>query len=222
MKTASYIILYVLILFLFLSCDIIKDTINISKSEEKLILNNLSNNDRTEIKFDISDKIIEIGLFSDSKLISEWEPVYSQLEDSIEYYGNGQIKAKGYTKDGHFHSHWSYFDREGNLSVDRYFSYGSPTNIWLWYDKRGDIIQFEIFNHIKDDGNFIKYFRNGKIKEQRNYANTKLDGNYSLHYDNAKNSKKLEGKYKKGTRNGIWYQINEDGISHEYYHYIVD
>ena len=223
MKIAIYIIPYVLFIFFFISCDSITDTIHFSKNEKSVTINKLSSNNVTKVIFDESGTVISVSLlFSDNKLISEWNPVYNQLSDSIEYYGNGQIKAKGYVKDGKSHSHWSYFDRKGNLSVDRYFSYGKPTNIWLWYDTNGDVMKYEIFNHIKDDGNFTKYFINGKIKEKRNYVNTKLEGEYKLFYDNSTNSKKLEGYYQQGTRIGVWYQFDELGISNPYYHYIVN
>ena len=86
------------------------------------------------INLDDKGFIFNIQTFKNNKIESEWIADNSNIKPSFEYYGNGQIKVKGYLKENKKHSLWSYYDRDGHLLIDRYFNYGKPTSIWIWYD----------------------------------------------------------------------------------------
>ena len=88
-------------------------------------------------KINLNDKglIDNIQTFKNNKLESKWIADNSNLNPFSEYYGNGQIKVKGFLKNNQKHSLWSYYDRDGHLLIDRYFNYGEPTSIWILYDK---------------------------------------------------------------------------------------
>ena len=134
-------------------------------------------------------QIFEIHNFNDKKLSFRFLPdSYIELQDSIEYYGNGKIKTRGYLKDGEKHSLWSYFDRNGHLLVERYFSYGRPSNIWIWYDHHHDnqIIHFEIYEDFRDNGTFTRYYQSGCIKDIKSYSDNKLNGPYTLYNNDCK------------------------------------
>ena len=78
-------------------------------------------------------------------------------------------------KDEKKHSLWSYFDRDGHLLIERYFSYGQPSNIWIWYGHAGhhghhdanktheSISHYEIYTDTRDDGLFYRYYQSSNI-----------------------------------------------------------
>ena len=193
-----YILFAVLTLF-FCSCE--SEISKIIKENNRLIFSN-SNQTQKEIILNDHNQIIEIKNFNDGNLSEKWVPDNIELKDSIEYYGNGKIKTKGYLKDGNKHSLWSYFDREGHLLIERYFSYGNPAYVWIWYDHKGhhDIEHFENYKDFRGDGELTRFYRSGKIKEIKHYLNNKLDGKYILFNNDFDNSVQYTTNYHLGKK----------------------
>ena len=171
-------------------------------------------------------RIIKIETYVDGKKDHLWIPDYSNISsqpDSVAYYGNGQIKEQGYlTETGQQHSLWEYFDRQGHLLIQRFFSYGEPTTIWLWYNHDGhnQIDNYELYDDVRDDGTLTRYYRPFKInigqetektiqniKEIKSYHQGKLTDDYTLFFNALDSSGnqlvQLQGKYGTGDNLGI-------------------
>ena len=183
-------ILLILSTILFNACD--SDSPSIIKSDNKITLFP-SSQIKKELYLNGIGQIIQIETFNDGKLNQIWIPDKTMLEDSIEYYGNGQIKTKGYlvyyTSDiqkehPKKHSLWEYFDRDGHLLIERYFSYDKPTTIWIWYDHDNhEISKYELYENYRDHGTLKRYYRSSNIKEEKKYFESQLTGDYTLFYD---------------------------------------
>ena len=206
MLKLNYIIICMLSIF-FYSCDFNKSVV--IKNDNSILFYN-SNNKYQEFLLDDNGVIKSIQVYKDRKLDIEWIPEYSNMVDHIEYYGNGQIKIKGFIKNKEKHSLWSYYDREGHLLVERYFSYGKPSNIWIWYDHDSHgIDHYTIYTNNRDDGFLKRFYRSSNTKEEKNYSSNRLNGSYMLFYDNLKNSIQIKGSYKSGVKIGNWESFNE-------------
>ena len=192
-------ILFIISAIFFYSCE--SEYSKITKRDNHLVFHNF-NQIKKEIILNSNNQIVEISNFNDGNLSTKWIPNNIELKDSIEYYGNGKIKTKGYLKDREKHSLWSYFDRDGHLLIERYFSYGKPSNIWIWYDHHGHrhIEQFEIYEDFRDDGQLTRFYQSGKTKEVKHYLKNKLDGQYILFNNDIDNSVKHRANYYLGKK----------------------
>ena len=209
--------IYVLALsILFMSCE----TSSIQVLKEGNSINFYRNNLKfKEIILDDMGVILTIQNFKNEKLDTEWIADNSNLKEFFEYYGNGQIKVKGYLKNQKKHSLWKYYDREGHLLIERYFSYDMPSNIWIWYDKDNhDLIdKYKIYSDKRDDGLFTRYYQSLKIKEQKVYVDNKLNGDYNLFYDNSLNTIHIKGKYLAGAKINNWEIFDEQGVFQDFF-----
>ena len=161
-----------------------------------------------------NDGFVEsIQTFKNNKLDSEWIADNSNLQTANEFYGNGQIKVKGYLKNNKKHGLWSYFDRNGHLIIDRYFSYDKPTSIWIWYDhyNHKNVEKYELYEDLRDDGRLTRYFQSSNIKEIKSYTNNQLNGEYFLYHDNKENIINIRGNYLLGTKVGNWELFDRNG-----------
>ena len=209
-----YIVYIVLIIGLY-SCD--SNSHDIVKEDNSIIFYNKTLKLK-QITFDNAGHIRTIQTFKNNKLDTEWTSNNSNLVDMIEYYGNGQVKVKGYLKDGEKHSLWSYFDREGHLLIERYFSYGKPSHIWIWYDHNSHHLDhYQINADDRNDGFLIRNNQSSNIKEKKQYSNQKLNGDYTLFYDNPNNSIQLKGQYLNGAKFGSWTMFNSDGVFQQFF-----
>ena len=205
-------ILFIILTFFAVSCS---NSHSFKKDDSSLIFYCKSSNEKQkEILLNNEGQIIRINTFKDGKISTEWLPNYEDLSTKLTYYGNGQVKEKGYFKNGKKHSLWSYFDRDGHLLIQRYFSYGKPSSIWIWYDHEGShlIDHHQIYEDIRDDGILTRYYRSGNVKEQKQYSNNKLNGNYVLFHDNINNTVQLKGKYVLDAKIGTWETFNDKGV----------
>ncbi len=166
-------------------------------------------------KINLSDEgfVESIQTFKNNQLDSEWIADNSNCQPANEFYGNGQIKVKGYLKNNKKHGLWSYFDRNGHLIIDRYFSYDKPTSIWIWYDhyNNENIEKYELYDDIRDDGNLTRYFQSSNIKEIKSYTNNQLNGEYFLYHDNKENILNIRGNYLSGAKVGNWESFDKNG-----------
>ena len=192
-------ILFIISAIFFYSCE--SEYSKITKRENYLVFHKF-NQIKKEIILNNNNQIVEISNFNDGNLSTKWIPNNIELKDSIEYYGNGKMKTKGYLKDGEKHSLWSYFDRDGHLLIERYFSYGKPSNIWIWYDHHDHhhIEQFEIYEDFRDDGQLTRFYQSGKTKEVKHYLTNKLDGQYILFNNDIDNSVQHRANYYLGKK----------------------
>ena len=195
----------------FISCN--SDSLHVIKENNSIIFYH-TNLKVKQINLDDSGMILNIQTFNNEKLETEWIPDNANLEIFYEYYGNGQIKVKGYFKNKKKHSLWTYYDREGHLLIERYFSYDMPNNIWIWYDHHDHhkIDKYKIYSDYRNDGSFTRFYQSSNIKEKKNYVNNKLDGDYNLFHDNELNSIYLKGQYLSGAKINNWEVFDKQGV----------
>ena len=194
MNNLIKIIFYTSISIFYISCG--SNSLDINKEDNSI---EIYKNNNLIKKYALNDRqqISDIHNFDDGTLSSHWQYNIVELKDSIEYYGNGQIKTKGYLLSGQKHSLWSYYDREGHLLVERYFSYGKPSNVWIWYNPYNlSVEKFEMYSDFRDNGKLLRYFRSGRLKELKNYIDGKLNGPYIL-YENAIKNDIIESSFYK-------------------------
>ena len=179
MFTILRLAFYILSITFFVSCGF--DNVDIVKNENDISFYRSGKMTKQYI-LNAQHQIIDIYVYDDGILSTKWLADDMELIDTVEYYGNGNIKTKGYMLNGNKHSLWTYYDRKGHLLIERYFSYGKPSNVWIWYDHYDNSIQkYEIYSDIRDNGEITRFYRSGGIKEKKNYTANKLNGAYFLY-----------------------------------------
>ena len=88
-----------------------------------------------EIEFSNEGNILTRSFYKNNCISGKWTSLESfNSEDLVlNYYGNGELKSKGYLVDDNFHGHWSYYNRYGELESNRYYFHGEPTGDWYSY-----------------------------------------------------------------------------------------
>ena len=187
---------YILSVIFFISCGL--ESVDIVKNENNIIF---YKNGKMTKQYILNTKhqITDIYVYDDGILNKKWTVNDIELIDTLEYYGNGNVKTKGYMLDGKKHSLWTYYDRKGHLLIERYFSYGQPCNVWLWYNHYDNSIKnYEIYSDLRDNGEITRFYRSGVVKERKNYTANKLNGEYSLY--NIENELIESFNYKMGKK----------------------
>ncbi len=57
----------------------------------------------------------------------------------MEFYPNGQLKARGKMKDGEQHGSWQWFRKDGTIMRSGSFAAGAQTGTWTTYDSSGSV-----------------------------------------------------------------------------------
>jgi len=81
--------------------------------------------------------------------------------------------------------------------------YGKKWGKWQFYSKNGILILEINYKDNKRNGEFLRYNGiTGKILEKGAYLDDLKNGSFTKWYTNS--SKRVEGSYRKGMKNGIW------------------
>ena len=81
--------------------------------------------------------------------------------------------------------------------------YGKKWGKWQFYSKNGILILEINYKDNKRNGEFVRYNGiTGKILEKGAYLDDLKNGSFTKWYTNS--SKRVEGSYRKGMKNGIW------------------
>ena len=91
--------------------------------------------------------------------------------------------------------------------------YGKKWGKWQFYSKNGILILEINYKDNKRNGEFVRYNGiTGKMLEKGAYIDDLKNGSFTKWYTNS--SKRVEGSYRKGMKNGIWsyYFKNSPGI----------
>ena len=107
-------------------------------------------------------------------------------EMRVTYHYNGQLKSKGYWKNG---------EREGTC-----FYYRENGQLWWKGNYVNDIIE----------GAWVTYHDNGQLFYKGNYTNGEKDATWVSYYPNGQLMEK--GDYRNGEKDGTWVSYNSDGI----------
>ena len=108
-------ILFILISTFFYSCG--SEYYEVTKKDSSLLFYT-ANQIKKEIVLNDLHQIIQIKNFDDKKLSTNWVVDNVVLQDSIEYYGNGKIKTKGYGPSKPRYSNSSETGRKKNRRVE--------------------------------------------------------------------------------------------------------
>jgi antitoxin component YwqK of YwqJK toxin-antitoxin module len=91
--------------------------------------------------------------------------------------------------------------------------YGKKWGTWQYFSRNGMLILELNYKDNKLNGEFIRYNGiTGKMLEKGAYLNDMKNGSFTKWYSNG--TKRVEGSYRKGLKNGIWsyYFKNSPGI----------
>lgn len=81
--------------------------------------------------------------------------------------------------------------------------FGNKWGNWQYYSKNGVLILEINYKNNKRNGEFVRYNGiTGKMLEKGAYLEDLKNGSFTKWYTN--NSKRVEGSYRKGMKNGIW------------------
>ncbi len=154
----------------------------------------------------------------------------------VEYFENGNIKARGIYLDDQKYGWWDYYNENGDLikKVD-FDDWGMgkktklfyPTGklmaegigleppgekrfgIWKYYNENGELVSEGETEQGKIVGIWKFYHNNGKLRETGNFSKGKRDGEFIHYFDNGQ----IQGigKYINDNANGEWKIYNKEG-----------
>ena len=152
-----------------------------------------------------------VDQFDQDILVNRWttRSLGKGYENSEVYFPNGQLRKKGYLKNGKKVGKWTFFHRDGNIEAERLFHEDKPTGIWVVYNHHHEIDHFEDHGLLKTNGQFVEFYRSGNVKRSSFFNNKKLDGMYVQYYENGK--VKLNGQYRKNLQEGSWTYLTSNG-----------
>ena len=166
--------------------------------------------ERQGIKYEINSTTpftgIEITESSDSLYKTEYKN--GKEVGLLEYYNNGQLRAKNNFKNGTFEE----YHENGQLVGRINFENGTYEE----YHENGQLkkkVNFnkQDFNGSGSVGPYEEYHENGQLKEKGNFIkNGTNDGPYEEYYLNGQLKEK--GTYKDGEKVGTWEEYDEEGV----------
>ena len=119
----------------------------------------------------------------------------------IEYYLNGNVKAKGSFLAGNKTGKWKYFFMNGELEQEGYFdNVGRYTGEWKWYYPSGKILRIEEYSRGKEDGLSVEYSEEGEEIARGEY----IDGDKMGEWFYQLNDHTEHGGYRYDEKNGKW------------------
>ena len=133
----------------------------------------------------------------------------NNLLDSIciGWYGNGNLKFKGYYKQNKPIGKWYYWYRNGvPQCIQKFDNDGQPDSSWLYWYKNRHLKAVEYYRHGKADSVWYSYYKNDSLESKIHYKADSLHGLYQEWYPNGKPSYKAV--YDNGKLVGIameWY-----------------
>ena len=136
------------------------------------------------------------GHFENGKII-RFDLYYKngQLEERGDEYGNGpwayffengQLRQKGYSKNGRKDGPVLSYSKNGQLLQKRKYKNGKAEGLMEVYHENGQLSYIMNFKNGRPDGLFESYYENGNVWQRRYYKNGSRKGPYSEYYENGK------------------------------------
>lgn len=136
-------------------------------------------------------------VYTSDTLISYWNDS-SKIVRTMEWFDKG---GRSYFK--------SYYPTK-ELEREGFYWKGKKDSTWLYYDRAGEIAIERNFHKGKRQGSWTFKYPNGKVKSEEGWYLDRKEGEYIAYYENGKIKEK--GNYLKGNKSGNWEYFDEDGI----------
>ncbi|MGM0503761.1 MAG: toxin-antitoxin system YwqK family antitoxin, partial [Bacteroidota bacterium] len=120
----------------------------------------------------------------------------------IDYYPDGNIKAKGYYQNGIKSGKWIFYFPNGNIEQTGTYTNGKLSGRWKWYFKNGQLRKEEFYIYGLPDGESVEYSDSGTVIAKGNYIQGEKEGTWN--YDIGDQTE--TGKYVMGLKDGKWFR----------------
>jgi antitoxin component YwqK of YwqJK toxin-antitoxin module len=151
---------------------------NFVQSNNSNVENRENNNKGTDVRFYPNGMIMSKGKKYDGEY--------------IEYFENGQIKAKENYLNGAHNGNFFYYYKNGNMRLKITYEMSALNGEYIQYYENGQIKKIEYFEKLpgfntgsKKVGKFIEYYDNGQIKKIEHWRNDREVGEWIDYYPNG-------------------------------------
>ncbi len=126
--------------------------------------------------------------------------------DWFNFWENGVLKNKTTFKNGLLHGAWVSYSPENTLVSKGKYIKGLKTNVWIEYFDNGRIKEITKYKIFKQKNNFSDISIVG-MKKTVSLPHGKHEAFSQIDFQ-----KKTKGRYKKGVKDGTWYEYHPGGI----------
>ncbi len=125
----------------------------------------------------------------------------------IDFYGSGEIRAKGVYQNNQRSGKWTFYYRTGGIEQTGKFQRGRYNGLWIWYYSNGNTWREESYFNGREDGLFVEYDRGGNILTRGDYISGEREGEWIYKVGDHQE----QGSYLIGLREGVWKYFFNDG-----------
>ena len=125
----------------------------------------------------------------------------------IDFYGSGEIRAKGVYQNNQRSGKWTFYYRTGGIEQTGKFQRGRYNGLWIWYYSNGNTWREESYFNGREDGLFVEYDRGGNILTRGDYISGEKEGEWIYKVGDHQE----QGRYLIGLREGVWKYFFNDG-----------
>ena len=129
--------------------------------------------------------------------------------EKIDWYENGQLKAKGSFIDGKRDGFWEFRKEWGMLEEKGNYIDGNRDGLWEGYHTDGGLRTTVSYIDGKREGPWESTWNNGSLRQKGNYINGEKDGLWEYYLGEGKFDEK--GNYIDGKKDGVWEAWHENG-----------
>ncbi len=145
-----------------------------------------------------NSELIEKGIVnSDGKRVGDW----------INYYPDGEIKAKGKFKNNTKEGPWTYYFKNGGIEQEGSYLRGRYNGVWKWYYPDSKIWKQEEYYNGLEEGLYVEYDTLGNEIVKGEY----FEGDREGEWKTIINDYSAVGSYVTGFMDGKWRHYHDNG-----------
>ena len=148
--------------------------------------------------YDDDGKLLSIGIVDkEGRKEGDW----------VDYYSEGQIRAKGKYHNNKREGIWMFYFEAGDIEQEGNYKKGNESGVWKWYYDSGEVFIEEEFYNGREEGIYTEYDKFGNIISEGEYFDGEMEGEWIV----TINDFIARGKYITGLRDGKWNYFYDDG-----------
>jgi antitoxin component YwqK of YwqJK toxin-antitoxin module len=148
-----------------------------------------------------SGRISSRSVFSNNGTQSYTEFYYDKRKNPIKARGNYYQQEKD--------SIWLYYNENGVVVKEEFFSNGLQNGVWKLYNYLGSLIKETPYKDGLIEGTQKEYFEEGGVKRLMSFVADSLQGVFSVYYPNE--VLRIKGFFERGLQDKEWYYYKPDG-----------
>lgn len=156
-----------------------------------------------------SGRLSSKSVFSENGVRCQAEMYYDKRKNPL--------KARGLYIDQQKDSLWQYYNGDGMLVNEEYYSLGVANGIWKLYNYLGVLIKETTYEQGKIDGIQKEFFETGGVKRLMTFESDSLHGDFQVNYPDE--SPRIKGQFNFGMQDGQWFYYEENGSIEFIEHY---